>query len=137
MATASSNWTWVDPAVGGLGTYTFQVRYSSTAQGSDQISAQRTLTYELQGTPNGPPLLFEGQDQPTQMTLSGLLLYEADHVTMWNFYKLRHLTTITDDRGFIRQIYCSSFQTTRIPSVIYPWKHSYTLVALIYSMTFP
>ena len=76
--------------------------------------------------------MYEGMAQPSVMTLQGLMLSMTQLKTMLNFYNLEHLTTLTDDRGFIRTIFPSQFQATRIMSALYPWKASWELIAYVF-----
>jgi hypothetical protein len=137
------NWTWNDTYSGAgpptsLGSVSFSVRYSSAAQGSDQITFQRNFQYQLQpiNQPTALPIIFEGMAQPTNLTIQGSFLTQYQFAMMAAFYQLPRTTTLTDDRGWIRLIYPSQFQYTRLPNALTPWKGSFQLQALVLSISY-
>lgn len=140
-----ATWTWVDNySAGGdnaqpaLGTYNFSVKYTSSAQGSDQMTWQRNFTYEMQPIAGAAaPYLYEGMAQPAQMVLSGMLLAQSDFQSMLSYYLLERTTTMTDDRGVIRVIFPTEFVVTRLPSALFTFKSSYQLTTFVFSTTFP
>jgi hypothetical protein len=132
MPINGSGWTWTDPAPDGLGTWSFGVLSSSSAQATDQMVWQRNFQMELQPIPSSQmPLLFEGMATPVVLTLSGLMLSQVQYSTMVAFYLLEHTTVMVDDRGVSRTIFPSGLTITRIKSTLYPYKASYQLVAYL------
>ena len=129
-------WTWEDPTTSTV--FNLNVLYSDNTPGSDQMNWQRNFTYELQPIASAqPPFLFEGQAQPTQMTLQGLLLTQANVQNMQNMYLIERSTMLTDDRGVQRVIFPTSLQMTRMASALYPWKTSFQLVTFVFQIIYP
>jgi hypothetical protein len=137
------NWTWNDTYSGSapptsLGSVSFSVRYSSAAQGSDQTTFQRNFQYQLQpiNQPSALPIIFEGMAQVPALTIQGSFLTQYQFAMIKAFSQLPRTTTLTDDRGWIRLIYPSQFQYTRIPNALVPWKGSFQLQALVLNISY-
>lgn len=105
---------------------------------SDQEQYQKNLQFEAVLIPGSLPLLYEGHDTPTAMTLSGTLLSQTQWQTFVNFFNRRHQVLLTDDRGYGRFIYISNLQGTRKPSALFKWRMDWQMQAyMIGGPTFP
>lgn len=128
---ASIRWTLTDAVVGD--NYIFNANPNS-----DQEQYTKNLQFEAVVVPGALPLLYEGQDTPTTVTLSGTLLSQTQWQTFVAWENRRHQVLLTDDRGYARYIYIYQLQGTRKPSALYKWRMDWTMTAyLIGPATFP
>lgn len=128
---ATIKWTLTDAIVGD--SYTF-----SANPNSDEEDYEKNLQFEAVVVPGALPLLYEGQDNPTSITLSGTFLSQTQHQTFVSWFNRRHQVLLTDDRGYGRYIYIYRYQATRKPSNLYKWRYDWTMTAyLIGPATFP
>jgi hypothetical protein len=124
-------WIFYDPVL--ATSYSF-----SANPNSDQESYTKTETYEAVLVPGGAPLIYEGRDQPTSITLSGTFLSEAQQQALLSWYQKRYQLLLTDDRGYQRYVYPYSYQVTRKPSALYQWRGDWQMQLYLMSpATFP
>lgn len=123
-----AKWTLYDPVT--VYTYTFQANPDGEA-----LVAAKTLTYESTAAPSGGLLVYEGNDQPTTLTLSGTLLSVDQYHNMMDFYAMRHQVQLTDDLNRVRWVYITSFAPTRVRSATFPWKATFSLVCYVLAET--
>lgn len=103
----------------------YDLAINPASGGSPSYAKSFTVTNTT--APGGKALIFEGQDEVPQISVSGVLLTEDLYnkfVTWWN---KRNLLRITDDLGRNFDIYITSFRPERVRSVTHPWRHNYTL----------
>lgn len=99
----------INPVEGGSPTYRKNISYQSTA------------------APGGTTLMFEGQDEPKQMEVSGEILTREHYEMLTLWFNKRNQIQLTDDLGRVMWIYITEFSPKRVRSTVYPWRHSYTL----------
>jgi len=110
-----------------LATYTFEINPAS----GGSPSFEKNLVYENTLAPNGHALIYEGQDPVRELTWEGVILTQTHYQTYVDWWDKRHQIKLTDDLGRQYVIYIKSFQPKRERAVHYPWKHSYTVTAVI------
>lgn len=123
-----AKWILYDPV--SVYTYVFQ----ANADGDSAVAA-KTLTYESTAAPSGGLLVYEGNDQPTTLTLTGTLLSVDQYHNMMDFYTMRHQVQLTDDLNRVRWVYFTSFSPVRVRSATFPWKHTWTAVLYVLAET--
>lgn len=126
----SAKWQFIDPVTSS--SYTFAVNANE-----DQTQHQKNLTFQAVVIPGAPPLLYEGMDQPTTLTLSGVLLSQTQWMNLNNFYNLRHQFQVVDDRGYVRWVYPYQLQGNRKNSATVPWRMDWSMQLYVLSDVFP
>lgn len=104
-------------------TYAFEI--NPNADGSLQY--EKTITYKNTSSPTGVTVVFEGRNVPSSTQFSGKILSQAQYDAMVYWFGKKSVVTIQDDLGRIFNIYVTKFSPKRERSVLYPWKHSYTV----------
>lgn len=104
----------------------------------DEEQYQKNLQFEAVVLPGALPLLYEGQDTPAVVTLSGTMISQTQYQTFVGFFARRHTLQLVDDRGYIRNIYITQLQGTRKPSAQHAWRIDWQITAyLIGAPTWP
>lgn len=88
---------------------------------------KKNLTTQSTTAPDGKPIIFEGQDEVLNASVSGVILNEDQLAVLTEWFKRRHLVKLTDDLGRAYIIYLTGLQAGRQRSAHYHWKHTYTL----------
>jgi len=114
-------WVLTDPVT--LDTYDLPINPN---QGGTP-SYRKSITYRNTAAPDGKVLMFEGRDEPQNMSVSGVILSEELLNALVTWYQKRYAVTVEDDLGRTFSIYITSFDPQRERSVSHPWRHSYTL----------
>lgn len=112
-------WKFTDPV--DMSEYTFDINPN---QGGSP-TWKKSIEYQKTAAPDGKVLMFEGQDDPQELTFSGVILEQAQYDAMILWFTKRHAILMTDDLGREFPIYITGFNPTRERAVHYPWKHSY------------
>lgn len=120
-----NRWTFEDPNT--LETYTFAI--NPNEGGSPQYS--KKFEYRNTSAPDGKVIVFEGRDDPQTIEFSGTLLTQAQYDAFVTWWDKRYQVKITDDLGREFWIEIESFSPKRERAVHYPYKHSYTIKAII------
>jgi hypothetical protein len=128
----SMKWQFTDPSMATPDTYTFYANPTG-----DSPVYQKNLTYQAMLAPGAPPLIFEGQDNPTTFSVTGSILVESQYAAFVYWFNKRHPFILTDDTGRQRWIYLTNFSPVRKLSRLYPWRHEYTLGGYVISETLP
>ena len=114
-------WTFFDPTV--PETYTFAVNPN---EGGTPERA-KTVTFQATAAPDGKMLLFEGREEPRRISISGVILDQAQLNTFETWYGKRHQIRLTDDLGRQYWVYMTRFSATRNRRRSHPWHHSYNM----------
>ena len=102
-----------------------EVRVVAAATG---VALNRETDWQAATTaPDGKPIIFEGQDEVLNASVSGVILNEDQLAVLTEWFKRRHLVKLTDDLGRAYIIYLTGLQAGRQRSAHYHWKHTYTL----------
>ena len=118
-------WTLYDPI--DLVTYTFAK--NPTSGGSPQ--GKKRINYQNTSAPGGRTLIYEGQDEVMQIPWEGTLLTEAEYNALWTWWDKRRQLRLTDDLGRQFWIYIQSFEPRRVLAATAPWKHTYSIQAVV------
>lgn len=91
----------------------------------------RTLTAHNTLAVGGKDLIFEGSQDPLQITFSGLILSTTmlDMLTLW--FGKRHQIQLTDDLGRVQFVMITKFTPKRVRASKNFWKHSYDCSATV------
>lgn len=105
----------------------------------DQSGPTRTKTigYSTSAGPGFTALIYEGRENPPEMTMSGTILTKDHYLAFESWYARRVPITITDDLSRVFTVYLKSFSPKRVRSAQYPWKHTFDLVAIVMVTTNP
>lgn len=87
---------------------------------------KKNTTKKVATAPGAPTLVFQGNDEPTTFSFSGVILLEAHYNFLYNAWAKSYPIQITDDLGRTWTIYLETFSPKRKLSRIYPWKHEYS-----------
>lgn len=118
-------WVFEDPVT--LETYNFAVNPS---QGGTP-GLKKTINYANTSAPNGKVVVFEGRDEVQRLEFSGTILEEAEYNAFMTWADKRYQIVMTDDLGRSFSLIIESFEAQRQRAIHYPWKHSYSVSALI------
>jgi hypothetical protein len=118
-------WTFYDPTT--LVTYTVPINPNDGGSPSYQKSIARQMTT----APDGKTLLFEGADQVQTLEFSGVLIEQAHYDAFVTWFNKRHQVKVTDDLQRTFWIYITGFAPKRQRAAKAPWKHQYSVSALI------
>lgn len=94
-------------------------------------SYKKTINYKSTSAPNGKVVVFEGRDEPLTIKFTGTILYQTQYTQFLTWYNNRHQVQVTDDLGRQFWIYFTSFDATRKRAIHHPWRHDYTVEAIV------
>jgi hypothetical protein len=118
-------WEFYDPV--GNETYNWEINPND----GGYPSRSKNISYEATAAPNGQTLAFEGRESPASLSFSGTILTESQFNTLNDWYLKRNQIRLTDDLGREFWIYIKSFNPTRVRSINYPWRHNYSIEAIV------
>lgn len=96
---------------------------------------EKTVAYTSTSAPDGKAIIYEGQDKPLTLEWEGVILVQAHYNALENWYRKRRQIRLTDHLGRVFWIYIQSFKPTHRRSNQYPWKHDYTMSAMVLDWT--
>lgn len=118
-------WTFTDPTLGETWTVPINPNDGGTPALAKNIhTAARTA-------PGAGHVIQEGEDQPGEMTFSGVILTQDHLETFQDWFDRRVVLIMTDDLNREFSIYFKSFSATRKWSHQYPWRHDYQVSAMV------
>lgn len=120
-----TRWKFDDPV--SLVSHTFEVNPSA----GGTPAYERNITTQSTSAPDGKVIVFEGRDQPQTFEFSGTLRSEEELDVFVEWFNKRYQIKVTDDLGREHMIVIQSFRPTRERAATAPWKHSYTVSAVI------
>ena len=123
------SWEFYDPAGNdGAGeTYYWVINPS----GGGYPSRSKGIAYNVTAAPDGQTVAFEGREAPMSLSFTGTILYESQFNTMTDWFNKRNQIRLTDDLGRQFWIYIKTFNAERVRAASHPWKHSYTMEAIV------
>lgn len=126
-------WRWEDPTEG-----TVEFMSINPNEGASPSYA-KTLTKETTTAPGaqGQVLIYEGADQTSDFSFSGVILFQEQYEFLQLAWERRHLVLVTDDLGRIFTLYLETFTPKRVRSKTYPWRHTYDASAVIVKIGAP
>jgi len=126
---ARITWTFTDPVT--TDTYDWEINPN---QGGTP-SYRKSISFRSTAAPDGKILMFEGRDEPQQMSVSGTILSQSllDAFVVW--FQKRYAVTVLDDLGRTFKIYITAFEPKRERSNSHAYKHTYTLEYTILDWT--
>jgi hypothetical protein len=78
-------------------------------------------------------VIFQGRDSVQSINFSGSILTEEQFFFMREWVRKEKQIKITDDQNRVMWVYLTSFNPTRVRSLDYPWRHTYSATGLIVS----
>lgn len=106
-------------------TFTLNPREGGTPQ------SRKTVNYQNTAAPGGNTLIYEGRDEVQTLEWSGIILEESHLNQLQSWFEIRRQLLLTDDLGREFWIYITSFTPQRIRTINRPWRHDYTMSAII------
>lgn len=91
----------------------------------------KNISYQSTSGPNGQTVAFEGRQNPMTMQFSGTILSQSQFDTLASWYEKGNQIRLTDDLNRSFWIYIKSFQPRRVRARSAPWKHTYTIEAIL------
>ncbi len=98
---------------------------------ADSPSYMKNVFYSSSAAPDGKIIMMEGKDEPSRVSFSGVTLTEAQYDEMIRWFNKRNQLELTDDLGRTMSIYITSFAPKRVRSTNYPWRHTYSVEAVV------
>lgn len=118
-------WRFEDPVTAEV--HTFSINPSE----GGSPSFAKTFMTESTSAPDGKTLVMEGRDQVQRLSFSGTLLTEDDYNTFVEWFSKRRQIKITDDLSREYMVVFEAFTPNRQRAASRPWKHSYSVSAII------
>jgi hypothetical protein len=118
-------WTFWDP----VAAQTYEFELNPVEGGSPPY--KKKVSYENTSAPDGKVLIYEGQDETQTMQWSGVILTQEHFEQYVDWWHLRRQLRLTDDLGRQFWVYITAFEPTRVKAFSHPWKHRYTVTAMI------
>lgn len=106
--------------------YNWQVNPNSFS-----LPYQKTISYSASAAPDGQALIYEGRDEVQRIQFGGVVLTQEQYEDLVYWFNKRTQLELEDDLGRTMSVYITSFQTTRVRSHQYPWRHTYNGEMLI------
>jgi hypothetical protein len=91
----------------------------------------KSIAYNATSAPDGQTVAFEGREAPMSFSFSGVILTQTQFEVMNTWYEKKNQIQLTDDLGRSFWIYIRTFSPRRQRSASHPWKHNYTMEAII------
>lgn len=91
----------------------------------------REKNVDANASSQGAPIMFEGRQKPVQMTMSGVILEEAQYDFFNTWFDLDHSVRVTNDLGQVFWAYCIKFTPKRERRRSHQWAMTYDLTVLI------
>ena len=118
-------WVFSDPSTGD--------EYEFAINPLDASVPDSVRNVTTQYTTGGIPINFEGRPQPGTMSLSGTILSEDHYNAMVDWTRKTKQINVQDDLGRSYWIYITTFNPTRQYVPEYPWRHEYSMEAVVLS----
>lgn len=122
-------WTLYDPVLSE--TWTMQVNPND---GGTPDNA-KTVNYTNTAAPDGKALVYEGRDAVQALDWTGIILTQEHYDTYIHWFAKRRQVLLTNDLGIQTWIYLTKFTPKRKRAVQAPWKHEYTVSAIVLDVT--
>lgn len=110
-------------------TFTFQLN----PQSGGSPSFKKRINYQNTSAPGGLTLIYEGQDEVREIEWEGVILEQAHYEALYLWWDRRRQLLLTDDMGREFWVYLQTFEPKRVRSALHPWKHTYSMKAVILS----
>jgi hypothetical protein len=118
-------WTLLDPATSD--SYQFEVNPNE----GGTPPRKKTVSSSPTTASDGINVLFQGMDEPQEMTFSGTLFTSQMFDAFVNWWKKQRQVQLTDDIGRSYWIYITEFAPTLVRSSNYPDKHKFECKAIV------
>lgn len=118
-------WTFHDP----VEDVTFTVPMNPKEGGTPPN--RKKILYEATTAPDGRAIVYQGQQDPKPIEWSGTILSEAHLDAMNEWTDKSRQIKVTDDLNRESWIIIRDFVPKRQKSWSHPWKHDFTLTAII------
>lgn len=94
---------------------------------------ERTKNISEIGTtaPNGIPILFEGSRPAAHIEFDGKVLDQTHYQLLYDWWDKSKVVEIVDDLSRHFFVYFETFTARRVRSALHPWKHEYSMRAVV------
>lgn len=120
-------WRWTFQDTDTLETYELELNPSE----GGTPGREKPLNYVSTSAPDGTAIIFEGQEQPKEVTVSGVILTETHFNAIVAWYERRVPILLTDDLSRQYRIYIKAFEPKRVRAIQHPWKHDYQMTYVV------
>lgn len=110
-------------------TYEFAISPNATSP----VSFERRVTKTPTVAATGKVVLFEGRRAAPPMDFAGVVLDQASKTALDTWWSKRRVVELTDDLGRVSNIYITSLTWERAPTAAHPWRHRFTVQAIVTS----
>lgn len=121
-------WVFNDPAV--PETYTVPLNPNSMTSPFREKAIDLAVTTAV----DGQALVSEGQARPVNWQFSGTILTQAHYDALFKWYSKSKRFYLTDHYGRRFTVYFTDYKPIPKRSVGYPWRHDYTITAIVYGI---
>lgn len=128
---AVQRWVFTDPSTSE--TYTVPIN-------PNQMTApfpQRQFTTKATTAVDGKGIVYEGQVKPADWNFQGVILDSTHYGNLKDWVYNHGRIQITDHYGRIITCVLQNFNATPKRAASKPWKHEYTITAIVFSVTDP
>lgn len=119
-------WRFVDLNTGV--SYAFEISPSQ-----EDMTYSKNVVWANRHGPNDRTLIYEGQDKPRELSISGSILSQEQYETMMEWFDTRDRVYVIDDLGRNFLVYIREFSPVRERKFSHSWYHTYTMRAVILS----
>lgn len=99
---------------------------------------RRNIKSKTTTAPDGDPIVYEGQAEPSEYKVSGSILTQSHFEQLWALVAPGSGPhEVTDDLGRVLTVVFSEFAPERVRSALNPWKHKYTMTGTVLSLVMP
>lgn len=95
----------------------------------------KTVNYSNTAAPDGKTLVYEGRDAVQTLDWTGIILTQEHYDTYIYWFAKRRQLLLTDDLGRETWIYLTKLTPKRKRATGIPWKHDYTVNAIVLDVT--
>lgn len=118
-----AQWTLVDNSTGSPVVFTFPINPNEY----QPPGRQANITSELGTAPNSQVVLFQGRDNTSRGSVSGLVNTQAFYADLNTWTDKWNVLTLTDDQANTWDILIVDMKWTRIRRANNQWRYDYTI----------
>lgn len=127
-----SKWQFSDPRTSEVATFRLNPQSGGSPTYEKTFGKEVSVTATSFVDANvGTSIIIENGDQPLTFEFDGIILEQEDYEMFVTWFEKSYPFYLLDDLGRSFLIYVKSFQSTRVWSGIYFWRHSYNFSAVI------
>lgn len=122
-----AKWTITDSSTGSDVVWTFPVNPNAFKH----PGRSATIKSEMAVSPTGGVILFQGRDNVTQLSFSGIVNSETFYNELKTQLDKWYTLLLTDDQGSTWDIVITSYSMTRVKRALNQWRYDYEVTAKV------